>query len=189
MPIGCADGIIRGMYQLEQARPDATLKVQLLGAGSILAEVRAAAVMLRQDFGVDAEVWSLTSVNQLAREGHDCTRWNLLHPEEAPRRAYVTEALSGENAGPVIGATDYVKAYLDQLSPFIDGRFVSLGTDGYGRSDTRAKLRSFFEVDRHFVVVASLKALADEGAIEATVVSKALKAFGIKSERPNPLYS
>ncbi len=188
MPIACVDGIIRGMYRLETARPGAKLKVRLLGSGSILGEVRAAAELLRENYSVDADVWSVTSVNQLARDGHDCQRWNMLHPEEEARVSYLSTQLDAEG-GPVIGATDYIKAYLDQLSPFIPGQFVSLGTDGYGRSDTRAKLRSFFEVDRYFVVVAALKALADQGALEPALVGKALKDFGIKSERPNPLYS
>lgn len=189
MPIGCVDGIVRGIYQLEQARPDAALKVRLLGAGTILLEVRAAAEILRSDYGVDADVWSLTSVNQLARDGHECERWNMLHPEQPAKTSYIAEQLSAQDSAPIIGATDYMKAYLEQLSPFITSEFTALGTDGYGRSDTRAKLRNFFEVDRYFVVVAALKALADAGSIDVAVVSAALKAFGIKSERPNPLYS
>jgi pyruvate dehydrogenase E1 component len=189
MPIGCVDGIVRGMYQLEQARPDAEIKVRLLGAGTILLEVRAAAEILRTDYGVDADIWSLTSVNQLARDGHECERWNMLHPEQPAKTSYVAEQLSAQDSAPIIGATDYMKAYLEQLSPFIASDYTALGTDGYGRSDTRAKLRSFFEVDRYFVVVAALKALADAGSIDVAVVSAALKAFGIKSERPNPLYS
>jgi pyruvate dehydrogenase E1 component len=189
MPIGCVDGIVRGMYQLEQARPEASKKVRLLGAGTILLEVTAAAEILRSDYGVDADVWSLTSVNQLARDGHECERWNMLHPEQPAKTCYLAEQLHNRDAAPIVGATDYIKAFLEQLSPFMSSRFIALGTDGFGRSDTRARLRSFFEVDRYFVVVAALKALADAGTIEAAVVGEALKAFGIKSERPNPLYS
>lgn len=188
MPIDCAEGIVRGMYRLEQAKPRAKLKVSLLGAGTILEEVRAAADLLRQDYGVEADVWSLTSVNQLARDGHSCHRWNTLNPQQEPRIPYVSQQLAKKGRGPVVGATDYVKAYLDQLAPFISGGCVSLGTDGFGRSDTRAKLRSHFEVDRYFVVIAALKAVADEGAIETSVVADALKRYGIKSDRVDPLY-
>jgi pyruvate dehydrogenase E1 component len=191
MPVDCQEGIVRGIYPLERAREGAEQRVQLLGAGTILGEVRAAADMLRADFSVEADVWSLTSVNQLARDGHQCLRWNMLNPEEAPKTSYLQQQLESlaPASVPVIGATDYVKAYLDQLAPFIAGRFVSLGTDGFGRSDTRAKLRSFFEVDRYFIVVAALKALADEGKVEARLVSEALKRFGIKPDRADPLYS
>jgi pyruvate dehydrogenase E1 component len=189
MPIDCAQGIVRGMYKVEETRDSAMQRVTLLGAGSILGEVRQAAQILRDDYGVDADVWSLTSVNQLARDGHDCLRWNMLHPEEAPKTGYLAQQLAAAGSAPVIGATDYVKAYLDQLGPFVDARYITLGTDGYGRSDTRERLRSFFEVDRYFVTVAALKALADDGLLEQAVVSKALKSFGIKPDRADPLHS
>lgn len=188
MPIGSVDGIIRGMYRLEEAKPKSKLTVQLMGAGTILREVRAAAEILRQDFDVDSDVWSLTSVNELARDAQSCERWNLLNPGKTPKVPFVSQQLADSAGGPVIGATDYIKAYLNQLHPYIEGAFTALGTDGFGRSDTRAKLRSFFEVDSQFIVIAALKALADEGSIEAKVVSKALKQFGIKSDRPDPLY-
>jgi pyruvate dehydrogenase E1 component len=191
MPVDCTDGIVRGMYQLESAREDAALRVQLLGAGAILGEVRAAAEILRREYSVDADVWSLTSVNQLARDGHQCLRWNMLNPEQSPKASYLQQQLASAAPAsvPVIGATDYVKAYLDQLGPFVAGRYITLGTDGFGRSDTREKLRSFFEVNRYFVVVAALKALAEEGKVENALVTKALKSFGITPDRADPLYS
>ena len=185
MPAGAEDGIVRGMYRVESAAPKAKNVVQLMGAGTILREVRAAAAMLRADFGVDADVWSLTSVNELRREGIDCERWNMLHPAAAPRVPYVTAALEGAT-GPVVAATDYIKSHTDGLRQFVKQRFTVLGTDGFGRSDTRARLRHFFEVDRHFVVVAALKALADEGRIKPKVVADAIAKYGIDPEKPNP---
>ncbi len=185
MPVDAEDGIVRGMYRIESAAPKAKNVVQLMGAGTILREVRAAAAMLRADFGVDADVWSLTSVNELRREGIDCERWNMLHPAVTPRVPYVTAVLDGAT-GPVIAATDYIKSHTDGLRQFIKQRFTVLGTDGFGRSDTRARLRHFFEVDRHFVVVAALKALADEGRITPKVVAEAIATFGIDPEKPNP---
>jgi pyruvate dehydrogenase E1 component len=189
LPIGSVDGIIRGLYRLEEGDVGADLRVQLMGAGSILLEVRAAADILRTTFSVEADVWSMTSVNEVARDAQACERWNALHPEEAPRTCYLQEQLNDENGGPIIASTDYVRAHTNQLSPYMPRRFVALGTDGYGRSDTRDKLRSFFEVDRYFVVVNALKALADEGLVDAALVSKALSDFGIKSNRPDPMVS
>jgi len=160
--------------------------VQLMGCGTILREVRAAAALLRADFGVDADVWSLTSINELRRDGLEAERWNMLNPgAKQPRVPYVTRMLDG-TAGPVIAATDYTKAWADGLRPFIRQRYAVLGTDGFGRSDTRARLRHFFEVDRHFVVVAALKALADEGRIKPAKVAEAIARFGIDPAKPNP---
>jgi pyruvate dehydrogenase E1 component len=162
------------------------LRVQLLGGGAILREVVAAADILETDYGVAADVWSLTSVNELQREGKAVQRWNLLHPDEEPRVPYVTRVL-GEVGGPVVAATDYIKLYADQLREFVPGTYRVLGTDGFGRSDTRGKLRQFFEVSREFVVVAALGALADEGRIERERVAQAIIALGIDAEKPNPL--
>jgi len=188
MPEGSADGIIKGLYCLApSAVKKPKLKVQLMGSGTILREVEAAAAMLKADYKVEADVWSATSVNLLRRDGLDCERWNMLHPESDARVPYVTEQLRGQQ-GPVICATDYIKSYGEQLRPYIESRYVVLGTDGYGRSDTRAKLRAHFEVDRNYIVVAALKALADDGLIALSVVSKAIKAFGIDTEKANPLY-
>ncbi len=189
MPEGVEQGIIKGMYLLNEGATKGqgeNPRVQLMGSGTILREVIAAAELLEKDFGVAANVWSVTSFNELRREGLDCERWNMLHPE-APRRAsYVEQCLVTRN-GPVIAATDYIKSYADQIRPYIPGRYKVLGTDGFGRSDTRKKLRRFFEVDRYYVAVAALKALADEGAIDAKVVSKAIKLYGINPDKPNPV--
>jgi len=149
--------------------------------------VREAAKILKQDFGVESDIWSLTSVNEVTREGQAVDRWNLLHPESKPKRAYISEQLDGAQ-GPVVIATDYMKNYAEQLRKYIDNPMTVLGTDGFGRSDSRQALRHFFEVDRHFVTVAALKALADQGAIKPSVVSKAIKTFGIDPEKANPLF-
>lgn len=186
MPEGVESGIIQGMYQLRESAAEHALKVQLMGAGTILREVEAAAEILEKDYGVSANVWSLTSINELQREGKAAQRWSLLHPEEEPRLPYVTQQLAGEKV-PVIVATDYMKSYADQLREFVPGSFSVLGTDGFGRSDTRAKLRDFFEVSREFVVLAALKALADEGQIEASKVTSAMVDLGISADKVDPL--
>ncbi|MBT4520100.1 MAG: pyruvate dehydrogenase (acetyl-transferring), homodimeric type [Halieaceae bacterium] len=186
MPEGTEEGIIKGMYRLKRAVSDHKQRVQLLGAGTILREVEAAAAILEADYQVAADIWSLTSVNQLQREGKSTLRWNMFHPQEAPRVPYVTQMLEDET-GPFIVATDYMKSHADQLREFIPGRYTVLGTDGYGRSDTREKLRSFFEVGRAYIVVAVLKALADEGVIDNAVVSEALDSFGIPADKIDPM--
>jgi pyruvate dehydrogenase E1 component len=186
MPEGAEQGILKGLYLLRQgASGKQKPRVQLLGSGTILREVLAAAELLRDDFGVEADIWSATSFTELAREGADVERWNMLHPEAEARVPYVTGCLAGHD-GPAVAATDYVRAYANQIRPYVDRRFAVLGTDGYGRSDTRANLRRFFEVDRHYVAVAALKALADEGTIPAAKVTDALRRYGIDSERPAP---
>jgi len=186
MPEGVEQGIIDGMYLLHRSASSAELRVQLLGAGTILREVEAAAQLLEQDYGVAADVWSVTSVNQLQREGKAAVRWNLLHPEETPRVPLVTQHLQ-EHSGPFVAATDYMKSYADQLREFVPGRYVVLGTDGFGRSDTRQKLRNFFEVSREYIVIAALKALADEGLIEPARVSQGMIALGIAADKVDPL--
>ena len=185
MPSGVEQGIVRGMYRIESASAKAKNVVQLMGCGTILREVREAAALLRTDFGVDADVWSLTSINELRRDGLDAERRNMLNPLEEARVPYITQLLEGAS-GPVIAATDYTKAFPDSLRAFIRQRYTVLGTDGFGRSDTRARLRHFFEVDRHFVVIAALRALAQEGRIEAGVVAEAIRRFGIDPAKPNP---
>jgi pyruvate dehydrogenase E1 component len=187
MPKDAEAGIIKGMYLLSESKAkDKAPKVQLLGSGTILREVIAAAELLQKDFGVSADIWSVTSFNELRREGVDCERWNMLHPEAARRASYVEQCLA-QRSGPVVAATDYIKAYADQIRPYIPARYKVLGTDGFGRSDTRKKLRHFFEVDRYYVAVAALKALADEGAISAKEVSKAIKLYKINPDKPNPV--
>jgi pyruvate dehydrogenase E1 component len=186
MPEGAEGGIIKGMYRLRSSDAQHPLKVQLMGAGTILREVEAAAEILESKYGVSADVWSLTSINELQREGKATLRWNMLHPQEEARIPYVTQQLQGQS-GPVIAATDYIKSYTDQLREFVPGSFTSLGTDGFGRSDTRAKLRDFFEVSREFVVLAALKSLADEGKIEASAVQAAMGDLGISADKVDPL--
>jgi pyruvate dehydrogenase E1 component len=177
------EGILKGLYLLRPA--GAAAQVQLLGSGAILREVLAGADLLATDFDVHAEVWSATSFNELRRDGLAAARWNMLHPDAPPRRAYVETALAG-HAGPVIAATDYMKIFADQIREFVNRRYVVLGTDGFGRSDTRENLRRFFEVNRYYVVVAALKALADEGTVPAARVREAILRYGIDPEKPDP---
>jgi len=188
MPPGVENGILRGMYLLRDAGKGETKKprVQLLGSGAILREVIAAADLLATDFDVAADVWSVTSFNELRRDGLAVQRYNLLHPEEKPRVSYVEQALS-EHSGPVVAATDYVKTFGDQIRPFIKRPYHVLGTDGYGRSDYRRMLRQFFEVNREFVALAALKKLADAGTVPAATVSEAIRKYGIDPNKPNPL--
>ena len=186
MPEGAEDGIRKGMHKLKSVETKKkAARVQLLGSGSILREVEAGAALLAEDFGIASDVWSVTSFMELRRDGLDTDRWNMLHPTAAPKRAYVETCLE-KAGGPVIAATDYMKLLADQIRPFVPGRYRVLGTDGFGRSDYRRKLRSFFEVDRFHVVVAALKALADEGTVPATLVADALRKYGINPDKPNP---
>jgi len=185
MPKGVEEGIIKGMY-LFKAGSRKKKRVQLMGSGTILREVIAAAELLEKDWKIAADVWSVTSFTELARDGMDCERWNRLHPMEKPRIPYVTQQLDGA-VGPVVASTDYVRMFADQIRPYLDGRgCITLGTDGFGRSDLRRRLRDFFEVNRHHVVVAALKALADEGTVDADLVAQAIKAYRIDPEKPNP---
>jgi pyruvate dehydrogenase E1 component len=184
MPAGAEAGILRGMYKLSSGSGDGP-RVQLLGSGTILREVMAAAELLASDFGVSADVWSVTSFTELRRDGIEVERWNMLHPGSKPRAAFVSENLADPGV-PVVAATDYIRALPDQIRQWVPGRFRVLGTDGYGRSDFRKALRKFFEVDRHYVTVAALKELADAGAIKASVVTKAIKKYEIDPESPIP---
>jgi pyruvate dehydrogenase E1 component len=190
MPEGAEEGIRKGLYLFRKgpARRGKRPRVQLLGSGTILREVIAGADLLADDFGVTADIWSAPSFNELRREGLRTERWNRLHPTEKPRRSYVETCLAGQT-GPVIAATDYIKAYADQIRPFVPGRYTVLGTDGFGRSDYRRALRSFFEVDRHHVAVAALHSLALEGAVPAGKVADAIKRYGIDPETPDPSVS
>ncbi|WP_022980095.1 pyruvate dehydrogenase (acetyl-transferring), homodimeric type [Ideonella sp. B508-1] len=186
---GTEEQIIKGMYLLEEGAKK-TPRVNLLGSGTILRESMAAKALLEADWGVAANIWSCPSFNELARDGQDCERWNLLHPTETPKVPFVTEQLSA-HAGPVIASTDYIKSYAEQIRAFIPkGRsYKVLGTDGFGRSDFRSKLRCHFEVNRHYVVVAALKALADEGSVPATLVAEAIAKYGLNADKINPLYA
>ncbi|MBW2314039.1 MAG: pyruvate dehydrogenase (acetyl-transferring), homodimeric type [Deltaproteobacteria bacterium] len=185
MPEGVREGIIEGMYLFQEGQAS-DLRVQLLGGGTILREVIAAAELLRQDWGVESDIWSVTSFNELGRNGADAERWNLLHPDEAPRVPVVTQHL-GERAGPVVAATDYIRAYADQVRAFVPQSYRVLGTDGFGRSDTRLKLREFFEVNRYYVAIAALKSLADESKVPREKVSQAIAKYGVDPEKPNPV--
>jgi pyruvate dehydrogenase E1 component len=177
------------MYLLQEG-PKLTPRVQLLGSGAILRESLAAQTLLATDWGVAANVWSCPSFTELAREGHDCERWNMLHPTETPRAPFVTQQLT-PHPGPVVASTDYVRAFAEQIRPFIPaGRsYRVLGTDGFGRSDFRWRLRRHFEVDRHYIVVAALKALADEGSVPRERVAEAIARYRIDADKINPLYA
>ncbi len=188
MPEDVREGIVRGMYLLEQGAAGEQPRVQLLGSGAILREVRAAAELLRNDWGVEADVWSVTSFNELRREGLLAERWNLLHPAEAPKSSVVHRELSGRR-GPVVAATDYMKTHADQIRAFVPGRYVVLGTDGFGRSDTRERLRHFFEVNRYWVILAALKALTDDGEVAPGTVAAAIEKYGIDPGKPPPARS
>jgi pyruvate dehydrogenase E1 component len=186
MPQGAEPGILKGMYLLsEGTNKKGQPRVQLLGSGTILREVIAGAELLKE-FGVAADIWSATSFNLLRRDGLETERWNMLHPEAERRSPYVEQCLK-DRAGPVIAATDYMKVFADQIRPFVPTQnFIGLGTDGFGRSDTRKALRGFFEVDRRYVAVAALKALADQEAVPQGKVTEAIRKFGIDPEKPDP---
>jgi pyruvate dehydrogenase E1 component len=186
MPEGVAPGILKGLYLLRESRMGAEKpRVQLLGSGAILREVLAAADLLEGDFGVAADLWSAPSFTELRREGLAAERWSLLHPAE-PRRPSFVEACLANRKGPVLAATDYVRLYADQIRPFVSRRYVVLGTDGFGRSDRRVQLRHFFEVDRRFIALAALKALADEGVLPVAQVSAAMGKLDIDPGKPDP---
>ncbi len=185
---GQEEGILKGLYLLNESSKKNKLRVQLLGSGTILREVIAAADLLRDDWKVDADVWSAPSFTLLARDGQDVERWNMLHPADAAKKSHFEQSMEGTE-GPIVVSTDYMRTYAEQVRAFVPkGRtYKVLGTDGYGRSDTRAKLREFFEVDRHYVTVAALKSLADEGKIKPSVVAEAIAKYGINPEKPNPV--
>ncbi|MGI9257678.1 MAG: pyruvate dehydrogenase (acetyl-transferring), homodimeric type, partial [Gammaproteobacteria bacterium] len=185
IPSGVESGILSGMY-LYQIGGRGMVRVQLMGSGTILREVLAAADILTDRFDIPADVWSVTSFSELRREALEVERWNDLHPESEQRKSYVTTCLDGK-PGPFVAATDYMKIVPDQIRQWVPGRFSVLGTDGFGRSDGRAALRKFFEVDRHSIVVTALKALADDGMVDNRTVSEAIAAFGIDPDKPDPV--
>ncbi len=184
MPSGSEAGILRGIYRLRSVEGEGP-RVRLLGSGTILREVMAAAELLQTEYGVAAEVWSVTSFTELRRDGIETERWNMLHPTQAPRQAYLTQCL-GESREPVVAASDYIRAYPDQVRQWVPGAFRVLGTDGFGRSDSRRGLRHFFEVDRQHLAVAALRELAEAGGIDPATVMEAIEAFGIDPEAPMP---
>ena len=183
LPAGVEEDIVRGMYLFQEA---AGAQVQLLGSGTILREVIAAAELLQQDFGIASNVWSVTSFNELRREGLECSRWNLLHPLEPARVPFLTQKL-GSYSRPCVATTDYIRAYAGQIREYVPGRYRCLGTDGFGRSDSRQKLREHFEVNRYYIVVAALKTLADDGVVPAQKVADAIVKYGINPDKPNPM--
>ena len=185
MPEGVEEDIVQGMYLLHSGEEQDGPRVQLMGAGSILLEVETAARMLKSDWGIESEVWSMTSINEVYREAKSADRWNMLHPLEEPRVPWITRKLQ-QHRGPKIIATDYIHAHSEMLRPFIPGSYRVLGTDGFGRSDTRAQLRSHFEVDRNYVVVAALKSLADEQIIDRSLVADAIQKYGIDPDKADP---
>jgi len=186
---GTEEQIIKGMYLCKEGAK-LTPRVQLLGSGTILRESIAAQELLEKDWGVAANVWSCPSFNELTRDGQEAERFNLLHPLETPRVPFVAQQLSAHN-GPVVASTDYMKAYAEQIRPFIPkGRtYKVLGTDGFGRSDFRSKLREHFEINRHYIVVAALKALSEEGTVPVAKVAEAIAKYGIQADKINPLYA
>lgn len=187
MPQGVEEGILKGMYVLKKGEVKSKLPtVQLMGSGTILREVIEAAHILEKDYGINCDIWSVTSFNELRREGIEVERWNRFHPAEKQKVSYATQCLE-KCTGPIIAATDYMKIYAEQIRSQIKQHYVTLGTDGFGRSDTRKQLRHFFEVDRRYVVIAALKALADEGHLPAKKVAEAIKTLGIDPEKPNPV--
>jgi pyruvate dehydrogenase E1 component len=204
MPEGAAEGILKGMYLLQstatngpspvngrgqgegkRAKPN-PLHVQLLGSGTILRECIAAAELLDKDFGVTADIWSCPSFTELRRDGFEAERYNRFHPEGEQKKAYVTSCLEGRQ-GPAIAATDYVRAFADQIRAFVPMKYTVLGTDGFGRSDTRANLRRFFEVDRYYIAHAAIAALAAEGKMNGKDVARAIKQYKIDPEKLNPI--
>jgi len=185
MPDGAAPAIIKGMYLFKAGAPSKGPRVQLLGSGTIFLEVIAAAELLRNDWGVESDLWSCPSFTELARDGQAAARFNMLNPTAPQRTSHVHDCLRG-HAGPVVAATDYVRAFADEIRAYVPRRYFVLGTDGFGRSDTREKLRHFFEVDRWYVTVAALKALADEGVTDAATVAKAVAKYKLDPAKPAP---
>jgi pyruvate dehydrogenase E1 component len=187
MPINAESGILKGMYLLKKSDENKNPRVQLLGSGTILREVEKAQKLLKKDFSVEADVWSVTSFNELRREALDIDHYNRMHPTQKPKMSFVEEQLQG-TSGPIIAATDYMRIVSEQIRPFLNHRdYTTLGTDGYGRSDTREQLRYFFEVNAHFIVIAALDALSKQGAIKPDTVKKAFELYGISTDKPNPI--
>jgi pyruvate dehydrogenase E1 component len=185
MPPDAYDDVVRGMHRVREWRGAETeMRVRLLGSGAILPEVLAAADLLRDDWGVDTETWSVTSFGELARDARTVERWNMLHPQEPLRVSHVERCLAGETI--TVAATDYVRAYPGLIAPYAGRDFVTLGTDGFGRSATRAELRRFFEVDRHAVTVAALRRLARRGMLSADRVSAAIARYGLEIDGAPP---
>jgi pyruvate dehydrogenase E1 component len=188
MPEGAAVAadILKGMYAYSKGAASNAPRVQLLGSGTIFRESISAAELLRQDWGVEADLWSCPSFTELARDGQECERWNLLHPADKPRQSHVAQCMA-DTRGPVVATSDYIRLYAEQIRPYVPRAYSVLGTDGFGRSDTRAKLRHFFEVDRYWITVTALRALAEEGQIDRQRVVEAIQKYGLPTDKPNPM--
>ena len=185
MPKDCEDGILKGMYKIKESSSSKEAKIQLLGSGTILREMMAASDILKKEYQVDSEVWSVTSFNELRKNGIEVERQNLLNPSETNKKSYIEECL-GKQQGPILAATDYMRINADQIRSFTKKSFYSLGTDGYGRSDTRKNLRSFFEVDKEHIVAYSLSVLAKEQLITSKYAEDAIKKYNIDKNKPMP---
>ena len=185
MPKGVELDILKGMYSFSKSAKKKALRVQLLGSGTIFREIESAAKLLHDDWSIEADLWSCTSFTELARDGQSCERWNRLHPTETPRQSHVAHCLA-DTDGPVIAASDYTRAFAEQIRSLISAPYTVLGTDGFGRSDTRENLRRFFEVDRYHVVIAALKSLADLGQFDAAKVEAAITKYGINPDVTAP---
>ena len=185
MPKDCEKGILKGMYLFKEFNKKGKTKIQLLGCGTILREIIAAAEILSEEYNIDSDVWSVTSFNELRKDGMNIERKNLLHPSEKPEKSYIEKCL-GKREGMIIAASDYIRTYVDQIRPYISKSFYSFGTDGYGRSDGRKKLRRFFEVDKEHIVTYALSALAKEQLIPSKHAEKAIKKYNIDKDKPIP---
>jgi pyruvate dehydrogenase E1 component len=184
-PKGCEEGILKGMYLFKEGNNKGKTKVQLLGSGTILREVIAASEILTKEYGIDSDIWSVTSFNELRREGMETERLNLLNPNDKPKKSHVQKCLEKRD-GPVVAASDYTRAFSDQIRPYTDKSFYSFGTDGYGRSDTRKNLRKFFEVDKEHIVAYTLSVLSKEQLIGSDAAEKAFKKYKINKEKDFP---
>jgi pyruvate dehydrogenase E1 component len=185
LPKGAEENILKGMYLFQKGKKNKSPRVQLLGSGTIFRESVAAAELLRDDWKVEADLWSCTSFNELGRDGQSCDRWNRLHPTETAKQSHVARCLDGITS-PVIASTDYTRAFAEQIRAYVPTSYTVLGTDGFGRSDTREKLRSFFEVNRYHIVIASLKALADKGEFDSAKIDVAIAKYNINPEITAP---
>ena len=186
MPNSIEDNIIKGMYKLIEGEQSNSPKVQLLASGALINEVIEAAKLLKDDWNIDADIWSVTSYSEVHREAEDKSRWNILHPEESAKISYVGSCMKSEN-GPVIAISDYVKLVAEQIAPYIECPFVALGTDGFGRSETREELRRFFEVNKYYIVMTALDSLSHENKIDKSLVKSAIDKYKIDPEKPNPV--
>jgi pyruvate dehydrogenase E1 component len=186
MPDGVEEGIIKGLYLFRKGNHKKKLRVNLMGSGTIFREVITAAELLENDFNVSADIWGVPSFIELRRDALDCERWNMLHPEAETKVPFISKVFENKHE-PYIAATDYIRSYPDQVRQWIPDSYTVLGTDGYGRSDTRAALRRHFEVDRYYIVVAALKSLADQEKIPADTVTQAISKYEINAERNNPI--